>query len=106
MKNRFIGMGIASVTVLLFLAAAPASAQPRALTLEGALAIAAERNRDIEKAREYIAWAQGKYVEERAAAFPHAVAMDDLAVSAQCGPRNFRFTRSDECAGILEGLHP
>lgn len=30
-----------------------------------------ESNRDIEKAREYAAYVQGKYVEERAAALPH-----------------------------------
>jgi outer membrane protein TolC len=55
-----------------------ASPEPRApnpesllLTLEDALAIADENNRDIEKAREYQRWVQAKYVEERAAAFPH-----------------------------------
>ncbi len=40
------------------------------LTLEQALEIAADRNRDIQKAREYFKWVRGKYVEERAAAFP------------------------------------
>jgi HAE1 family hydrophobic/amphiphilic exporter-1 len=58
---------------------AEAAARPRVLTLEEALAIAAERNRDIEKAREYIAWAQGKYVEERAAALPQLTAVGSLA---------------------------
>lgn len=56
------------------LPAASAYAETRVLTLEEALAIAAEKNRDIEKARAYIAWAQGKYVEERAAAFPQLTA--------------------------------
>jgi len=51
---------------------------PRGLTLEQALAVAAERNRDIEKAREYIAWAKGKYVEERAAALPQLAAVGSL----------------------------
>jgi len=75
---NFIGMGIVSAAAVLLLVAVPASAQPRALTLEEALAIAAEKNRDIEKAREYIAWAQGKYVEERAAAFPQLTALASL----------------------------
>jgi HAE1 family hydrophobic/amphiphilic exporter-1 len=42
----------------------------KVLTLEQALEIAAEKNRDIQKAQEYFRWVQGKYVEERAAAFP------------------------------------
>ena len=41
------------------------------LTLEEALRIAAERNRDIQKAREYRNWVEGRYVEERAAALPN-----------------------------------
>jgi outer membrane protein TolC len=40
------------------------------LTLEQALEIAVEKNRDIQKAQEYSSWVRGKYVEERAAAFP------------------------------------
>ena len=42
----------------------------KVLTLQQALDITAEKNRDIQKAREYFRWVQGKYVEERAAAFP------------------------------------
>lgn len=75
---RLLVIGIASVTAVLLLVAAPVNAQTRVLKLEGALAIAAEKNRDIEKAREYIAWAQGKYVEERAAAFPQLMASASL----------------------------
>ncbi len=41
------------------------------LTLEQALAIAAEQNRDIQKAVEYQNWLRAKYVEERAAALPN-----------------------------------
>ena len=48
------------------------------LTLDQALAIAAERNRDIQKAREYMAWAKGKYIEERAAAFPQLTAIGSV----------------------------
>ena len=44
----------------------------KTLTLAEALAIAAEHNRDVQKAREYRNWVQGKYEEERAAALPQA----------------------------------
>jgi HAE1 family hydrophobic/amphiphilic exporter-1 len=44
---------------------------PRVLTLQQALAIAAEENYDVKKAEEYRRWLEGRYVEERAAAFPH-----------------------------------
>ena len=70
--------GMVLLAVFLFLPAVPVYAQTRMLTLEEALAIAAEKNRDIEKARAYIAWAQGKYVEERAAAFPQLTASASL----------------------------
>jgi len=70
--------GMVLLAVFLFLSAVPVYAQTRMLTLEEALAIAAEKNRDIEKARAYIAWAQGKYVEERAAAFPQLTASASL----------------------------
>ena len=43
----------------------------RVLTLDAALAIAAEQNRDVQKAREYRNWVHGKYIEERAAALPN-----------------------------------
>ena len=42
----------------------------RTLTLDQALSITMEKNRDIEKAREYARYVQGKYVEERSAALP------------------------------------
>ena len=45
-------------------------AETRLLTLDQAISIAMEKNRDIEKAREYAQYVQGKYVEERAAALP------------------------------------
>ncbi|HSP14551.1 MAG TPA: efflux RND transporter permease subunit [Thermoanaerobaculia bacterium] len=44
------------------------------LTLERALSIAQEKNRDLQKAREYRQWVHGKYLEERAAALPHLTA--------------------------------
>lgn len=42
----------------------------KVLTLEEALRIAAENNKDIQKALEYRNWVEGRYVEERAAALP------------------------------------
>ncbi|HSK08307.1 MAG TPA: efflux RND transporter permease subunit, partial [Vicinamibacterales bacterium] len=50
-------------------AAAPAGTV-KTLTLEDALAIAGEQNRDIQKAREYQRWVQGRYEQERSAALP------------------------------------
>lgn len=46
------------------------AAQARVLTLDQALEIADQRNRDILKAREFFNSVQGKYVEERSAALP------------------------------------
>ena len=56
-----------------------APAQTRRLTLNHALEIANERNRDVQKAAEYIVWAKGKYVEERAAALPQLTAAGSIA---------------------------
>jgi HAE1 family hydrophobic/amphiphilic exporter-1 len=47
-------------------------AAPKVLTLDEALATAAGKNRDIQKAIEYQKWVQGKYLEERSYALPHA----------------------------------
>ncbi len=44
---------------------------PRSLTLDQALAIAAEKNYDVKKAEEYRRYLEARYVQERAAAFPH-----------------------------------
>jgi HAE1 family hydrophobic/amphiphilic exporter-1 len=48
----------------------PTLVSAKTLTLEQAISIAMEKNRDIEKAREYALSVQGKYVEEWAAALP------------------------------------
>lgn len=56
--------------ILIVLAPSLVAAETKVLTLEEAIAIAMEKNRDIEKAREYANYVQGKYVEERAAALP------------------------------------
>jgi HAE1 family hydrophobic/amphiphilic exporter-1 len=45
----------------------------RVLTLDQALAIAWEKNKDIQKAKEYRKQVEGRYVEERAAALPQFV---------------------------------
>ncbi|MBP1620531.1 MAG: efflux pump, family, inner and outer membrane protein, partial [Acidobacteria bacterium] len=55
------------------------SPDPVILTLDQALAIAAEHSRDIQKAVEYGRWVQGKYVEERSAALP------ELTITAGLG---------------------
>jgi len=49
---------------------ARAQAPPRIFTLDDALSIAMEQNRDIHKARAYADLVQGRYLEERAAALP------------------------------------
>lgn len=59
---------IAAAILILCLFAGTANAET--LTLKQAIDIASEKNRDIQKAREYIRWVEGKYVEERSAAFP------------------------------------
>ncbi len=66
-------IGIALLALLAALTPVDAVAQD-ALTLERALAIAEEKNRDLQKAREYQRWVEGRYIEERAAALPHFVA--------------------------------
>jgi len=66
------------VVMLLFL---PAMAGAKTLTLEQAISIAMEQNRDIEKAREYAHYVQGKYVEERAAALPQLSLTGSAAIS-------------------------
>jgi len=56
---------------LLAPATAFCQAEVKTMTLDQALAIAMERNRDVQSAVEYRKWVMGKYVEERAAALPH-----------------------------------
>ena len=64
--------------------AAGASESARArtvLTLDDALRIAQEKNRDVAKARAYQSWVRGKYVEERAGALPTVAATGSLGRS-------------------------
>ncbi len=67
---------VIAAVIILFLAAVPEMSargeeKPvRILTLEEAWRIALEKNKDIQKAREYRNQVQGRYIEERAAALP------------------------------------
>jgi outer membrane protein TolC len=90
--SRRVGWGAAAFLASLLLGAFPvpaagaaadtpsgtAVAAVRVLTFDETLAIAAERNRDIRKAREYMAHVRGRYIEERAAAFPQLTATASL----------------------------
>jgi len=68
-----------AIVLLLFFSLVPLTAASagergaRALTLEEALQITAEKNKDIQKAREYRSWVEARYVEERAIALPQVV---------------------------------
>lgn len=61
---------IASTLIFLSTAVSGQENNVKVLTLDEALSIAAERNRDIQKAREFRNLVEGRYVEERAAALP------------------------------------
>ncbi len=58
--------------------AAAVLAPPRSLTLQEALALAAEKNYDIRKAEEYRRWLAARYAEERSAALPHLTLSSSL----------------------------
>jgi HAE1 family hydrophobic/amphiphilic exporter-1 len=72
--------------------ATAAGAATPPLTLDQALTIALEKNRDIDKAREYGKYVQGRYVEERAAALPQ------LSLSA-----SYRGSRDDGQPAVMGG---
>jgi len=55
------------------------AAEPRVLTLNQALEMAGERNRDILKAKEFHNQVKGRYVEERSAALPQFTITGQLA---------------------------
>jgi HAE1 family hydrophobic/amphiphilic exporter-1 len=77
--------GVARGGVVLMLALAllvPAAAWgAEPLTLDDAIGIANGKNRDLQKAREYQKWVQGKYLEERAAALPKVTVSGGTAES-------------------------
>ena len=70
-----------ALMILIWILPAVCAAESRVLTLDQALSIAMEKNRDIEKAREYAHFVQGKYVEERAAALPQLSLNGSMLVS-------------------------
>ena len=61
------------------------------LTLEDALKIALEKNRDIQKAREYRNQVEGRYLEERAAALPNFLISVELSKSRDESQKAFGF---------------
>lgn len=77
------------VAVLILLAALPGAAAARTVTLDEALAIANDKNRDIARAMEYGRYVQGKYVEERAAALPQLGLSASVAALADNGQPAF-----------------
>ena len=64
---------IASLGPAPFTAALGEEREVKILTLEEALRITADKNRDIQRAREYRNQVEGRYIEERAAALPQLV---------------------------------
>ncbi len=95
------GTGVATL-LLLALVAAPVAAQtdapaPLALTLDQALTLAAEQNRDIQKANASVRWVEGRYLEERAAALPK------LTITA-AGVRRDDASQEDFFAGLPDEL--
>lgn len=70
------------------------AAETRTFTLDQALAIADQRNRDIQKAREYYNQVHGRYVEERAAGLPQLTIMASASRDR------------DESLKALSGLSP
>jgi HAE1 family hydrophobic/amphiphilic exporter-1 len=74
------GFWLLCIMVLAGGSVAAHAAAPRLLTLEQAISIAMENNRDIGKAREYAKYVQGRYVEERAAALPQLALNGSIGV--------------------------
>jgi outer membrane protein TolC len=73
--NYYFSLLILTVLGITLLLPASSSAddsheETKILTIEQALEIAADKNRDIQKAKEYFNWVKGKYTEEKAAALP------------------------------------
>jgi HAE1 family hydrophobic/amphiphilic exporter-1 len=67
--------------------------RPRLLTLDQALAVAAAKNYDVKKAQEYRTYLEARYVQERAAAFPH-LALNGAAI------RNYDASQQDFYTGF------
>jgi hydrophobic/amphiphilic exporter-1 (mainly G- bacteria), HAE1 family len=69
--------------------------EAKVLTLDEALRIADERNKDIRKAKEYQNWVEGRYVEERAQALPQ------LQLSSY-----YSYNRDESLKALYKGLFP
>lgn len=81
-RIRLYGVLMIALTISGIMPLEESSAQDvRILSLAEALQIADERNYDVLKAREYLEWTNGKYVEERAAALPQLTATGTAARS-------------------------
>lgn len=83
------------------------AAGPLVLTLDQALALAAEQNRDVQKAREYKTQVEARYGEERSAALPRftlsgAAAYSGDSSQAGLGPPE----RTDNYAATLGVVQP
>ncbi len=85
-----------SLCVQVGLALPAAAAESRLLTLDQALQIARERNKDILKAREYANSVQGKYVEERSAALPQLTLSGSTSLSKDESQRLFIGSSSEQ----------
>jgi HAE1 family hydrophobic/amphiphilic exporter-1 len=88
-------------------AAHAADAEPLVLTLEEAIALAAEQGHEVQKAREYGALVEGRYVEERSAALPQftvaaGVSRVDDESQAGLGPPR----RTDSSSVLLTVTQP
>ncbi len=59
--TKRIGLMLLCIIILMLPLSAIAG-EVKVLTLQQALEIAADKNRDIQKAREYFRWVRGKYV--------------------------------------------
>lgn len=81
--KRLAGAAKAETAIGLVLALffAPAANGQLTLTLDRAIGIAMEKNRDLQSAREYQRWVEGKYLEERASALPE-VSLRGAAISS------------------------
>ena len=80
---------------------------PLVLTLAQTLALAAEQNRDVQKAREYRNQIEGRYVEEKSVALPHFTLSGSAAYSGDdsqqgLGPP----ARTDNYAATLGVVQP
>ena len=80
--SGFLDVALLCIILICAVPGAGIAAEVRTISLEQALKLALEKNHDIEKAREYANYVQGKYLEERAAALPQ-LSLNGSAVIAR-----------------------